>query len=167
MLAVENGSKEVNAAPRPAILPFVSFCRGAVGAVVGLVCRLTRADQDFGGGRGGAGLCGDVGVVEEDVGGGDFGDMSIRGNAGWTGSCGDVGVGKFDAGTWLTTSLFEITEVVDEAVVGRELFSFSANLAACFLCHRRLLGNGLLGSELHRPYHQHRIKLAESTCTGT
>jgi hypothetical protein len=35
-LAVEKGSKELNAAPRPAILPFVSFGGGTVGVVAGL-----------------------------------------------------------------------------------------------------------------------------------
>ena len=55
-LAVEKGSKEVNAAPRPAILPFVNFGGAAVRVMAGLVFWLTRADQDFGGGRGVAGF---------------------------------------------------------------------------------------------------------------
>jgi hypothetical protein len=94
--------------------------------------------------------------------------MSSRGNAGWIGICEDVGAVELGPAILLTTSLFEIIDIFDEAVVGRELFSLSANLAAFFLCHRRLLGNGRLGSEVHRPYRQYRNKKRASlTCAGT
>ena len=91
-------------------------------------------------------------AVEEDC-DGDFGDMSIRGNAGWKGMRAVVGDVDFETATWFSTSLFEMTEKPEDAVVGREPFSLSANFAAFLLCHRRLFGNGLLGSEVHLVCH--------------
>jgi hypothetical protein len=88
---VENGSKDANAAPKPAIFPFVSFVIGKGGrVVVGLGVELTNADHDFGGTRC-VGVLGDVGAVEE-VGVGNLGDMSILGRAGMILPFGDVGV---------------------------------------------------------------------------
>ena len=56
----ERGSKEARAAARPAILPVsgLTVGSGVRRAVEGEGCWPTRADQDFGGGRGGGGEVG-------------------------------------------------------------------------------------------------------------
>jgi hypothetical protein len=65
------------------------------------------------------------------------------GNAGCIVAFEDVGVDGVERGT-----LFgDEGSPTDE--VGREPFSCPANRAACFLCHRRLLGNCLVGSDVH------------------
>lgn len=50
-LAVEKGSKDANAAPRPTSFPFGIFWGGrGVRIIFGLGVELTSADQDLGGG---------------------------------------------------------------------------------------------------------------------
>jgi hypothetical protein len=89
------------------------------------------------------GLFGDSGAGD-DAGGVlvDLGDMSGLGNAGCIVTLGDVGVDGVERGTWFRDECSPTDEV------GREPFSCPANRAACFLCHRRLLGNCLAGSDV-------------------
>jgi len=152
VLATENGSKEANAAPKPTIFPFASFVtgRGCREDRAGLVFWLTRADHDFGGGRGvGVGLLvGEVASEEDCDCGVDLAGVEVYdfGMAGERGDVGDVivGVGIM----WFGASLRPAVEAFEEEG-GRELVTELRIRAACFLCHRRLFGNGLLGSETH------------------
>jgi hypothetical protein len=64
------------------------------------------------------------------------------GNAGCIVAFVDVGVHGVERGTWFGDEGSPTDEV------DREPFSCPANRVACFLCHRRLLGNSLVESDV-------------------